>query len=731
MLIIGLKILIENSRKGCAKDMRADFVRAKNDYTPDGMYEFSKKVYITEKEKYNINIYTSGRYILKINDKYVCEGPCKGHQFVKYYDSVYTDAFNVGENEIKIIVIHTTDEYYFTSVYKSKKPEIIFEANSQNNCIISDESWDCRKNNQYEFRYAEWRFLPPYEDIDMSRGSESFSLEKRGDFDFLKGIETNYGTSKGRKLSSRPIDMLFPGKKVDFKVVKSGEDFVELDAGKYITAKVYFEFLKKADVKIIYAERYKKSKDDKGICDDCSGEINGYYDTFKTETGAEYSPFWFRTFRFIRIESKNIHEILGHVYAKLWHYPLPIEGSFECSDEYLNKMYDISVNTMLCCTHDTFYDCPYYEQNQYEMDSAIEAAALMRMSSDVKMVKKCIEEFAASQLPSGLLLSICPATFEQIIPGYSFFWIFMLYDYLEYTKDIQTAKKLVGNIDKIIEYFKEKASSNGLVTKGRYWDFVDWNPAWYQGQPVSVHGKEITVYSMYYAYALLCASKICRMLNRESLACDYMEEYKIIKQNIKKYCFDNKKGLYKDSPQDDAYSVHTIIWAIISEIETGDDATNLLSRINDEGLIKASFSMKYYLFRAIEKCGKANEIFDNLDGWREMIDMHCTTWREDPRPTVRSECHAWSSAPLYECSSNILGVKVGFDDEIIIKPETVGLTFAKGTVPTRFGLVNISWTNDENGFKIEVRAPQNVRKKVILPDGEIKMFAESETNIVN
>ncbi len=710
--------------------MKANFIRSGKDFVPNGIYEFSQKCKIEKNETYKINIYTSGRYILKINDRYICEGPCKGHEHIRYYDSVETDSFCVGENEIKIIVMHINDNAFFISVFRSLRPEVIFEAKSETNIITCDESWKCVKNNQFELRpVPSWPYAAPYEDVDFSNECTSFSIEKFGEFDFEKGIETICGATKIPKLSARPIPMLFPDEEVDFTVVKSGEDFVELDAGKYITAKVCFEFNANTDVKIIYAERYKKENDD-GMCDDyINGKIDGYYDTVKTKGNVCYSPFWFRSFRYIRIEAAGIKNVFVSAKARIWHYPLSLDGSFECSDDNFNKMQEVSVNTMLCCTHDTFYDCPYYEQLQYILDATITASILMRMSKDVRMVKKCIEELAASQLPSGLLLSAYPSVREQIIPGFSFFWIFMLNDYLEYTKDIETARKYIGNIDKIFEFFRRNCSEEGLVTKGIYWDFVDWVDEWHIGEPATASGEVITIYTMYYASALLCAYNMCMKVGRKGLAEEYKEEYAKVKEAIKKHCFDKEKGMYKDTLNKSTYSVHTIIWAIISEIETGEEAEKLLSHLKDKDVRQPSDGFNYFLFRALEKCDKVGEIFSNFNGWQEMLDMHCTTWREIPQKNSRSECHAWSSAPLYEFSSNILGVKVGFEDEIIIKPNLAGLTFAKGAVPTRFGMVNVSWTNGTNGFEIKINAPRNVYKKVIMPDGRTENFSNTETDI--
>ena len=297
------------------------------------------------------------------------------------------------------------------------------------------------------------------------------------------------------------------------------------------------------------------------------------------------------------------------------------------------------------------------------------------------------------------------------------------------SKDFETAEKFIGIIDRIITHFKTNSSKEGLITKGIYWDFVDWTNKWDNGEPVTEQGEVITVYSMYYAYALLCASRICDKIGRKGLAEEYKQEYIKVKQIIKKYCYDEVKGMYKDSVGESNYSVHTIIWAIISEIETDEDALKISEHLDDEDVVKASFAMNFYLFRALEKCGKADKIFDNLKGWQEMLDMHCTTWRERPKINARSECHGWSSAPLYEFSSNVLGVKTSFDDVLVVKPIIAGLSFAKGSVPTRFGTVDISWTNDEKGFCLSVKAPFSVPKKIIMPDGRVKEYSGNETMI--
>lgn len=711
--------------------MKTSYITPAAEFISGGIYEFSKKIILEKNEEYNINIYTSGRYILKINGQYICEGPCKGHEFVRYYDSVATDALVSGENEITITVMHTTGKN-LTTVFGERTPMVIFEAVSETNRIATDDTWECYQDNRYRLSTANWRkFIQPFEIVDFSGAKEDLKIECRGEFDFEKGKESDCGISWSRQLEKRPIPMLYPDEEISFSVVKQGDGFIELDAGKYTTAKLEFVLKKNSDVKIIYAECYEK-EDGKFVRDDASGFLKGgeggFFDEVKTgDCDVTFSPFWFRAFRFIRIEAENVSEVLKGIKGNFWHYPVDFEGDFVCSDEIYNKMYETSINTMLCCTHETFYDCPYFEQQQYVMDSAIEIAVLARLTSDMRMAKKCIEEFAASQQDTGHILANYPSTYKQVIPGFSLFWIFMLSDYLDWSKDVGFVQKFIGNVEKILDCFRQKLSPEGLVVCGRDWDYADWVPEWDNGEPVTEEGKPITLYTMYYACGLLLASDICKKIGRFGLADEYKKRHELVKESVKKYCYDEQAGLYCDSYKGSGKSMHTIIWAVLSEVETDDNALRLMDRIDDAGLAKSSFSMNYYLFRAFEKCGKIEEIYAHFDGWKKMLDMHCTSWCEHPN-NPRSECHGWSSAPLYEFSANVLGVKVGFTDEIVIAPTVPKhLEFAKGKVPTRFGVIEVSWTNTGDNFDIKVKAPAGVVKKLVLPDGEEKCFGAETT----
>lgn len=698
--------------------MMAEFIMPLESVAKCGMYTFKKTLFLNQGESVTVRIYASSAYVLYINDNYICEGPCKSAEGIKYFDTVKTDVLTDGENEIRVEVMHLTDRRNFSAMFKTDKPMLLFDAISDNIHIASDSSWECYLNGEHKLISFEMiaPYIVPNESLKVNGKKFPLTLSEGEKSDFATAYD-RVGIESRNCLYLRPVPMIYPQNALRMKEIRRGEGFVEFDAGGYVTAKAEIKLAAHSKAKIIYAECYRNNGK-KMRRDIPCGEIDGTYDIIETSNEPYvFKTFRFRAFRYIRIECDDPEKTVLDILYRKWNYPLEISGSFECSDENMNKMFDISVNTMLCCLHDTFMDCPYYEQQQYVMDSAIEAAVLMRMSSDLRPIQKCIFEFAAAQKYSGLIPANYPCSYVQIIPGFSFFWIFMLSDYLNYTHDTKLVYRYISTADKILTYFDEIVSAQGLIGKSEYWDYVDWVPDWDYGTPIIKDDDAVTIYNLYYAAALKSAEDICRKTGRCELASEYERRHCAIKDTLHQKCYDKENKLFRDGAESKRFSVHTIIWAILSEVVSESEGREMLSRLNDKDLCKSSFSMNYYLFRAMEKAGEPERIFEYLDGWNKMIESGCTTWCENP-DNPRSECHGWSSAPLYEFSANILGIKPIFENEIVIKPICGHLKQARGTVPTRFGEVFTEWKKDDDMFFITVDAPDNITKRLFLPNGE-------------
>ena len=80
-----------------------------------------------------------------------------------------------------------------------------------------------------------------------------------------------------------------------------------------------------------------------------------------------YEPFWFRTFRLLRLEitaGSMPVEILSFEATQV-NYPLAVKASWkEPEDAHSEKIWDVSIRTMRNCMFDGYSDCPFYEQLQ-------------------------------------------------------------------------------------------------------------------------------------------------------------------------------------------------------------------------------------------------------------------------------------------------------------------------------------------------------------------------------
>ena len=706
----------------------------------------------------SLKICADSRYRLYLNGKFVGEGPCQGSEYSRYYETYgageLVPLLKKGKNELLVKVLWL-QEGSFISIYRSSRPmlwidgEICFcakqgcgadNASEGKATFGTDGSWVCQRDDNVTFRHFPriHTSTPPGEEQWGEPRLTQVELEQQKAPE--RGGYNLFGLADVYPLEPRPIPNLDYEEPRIFSIVRRGDGYIELDAGKYTTA---IPTVKAAGapgsvIKIIYSESYLQKDAGgnryKGLRDAAytDPEAEFYGDVFDVvhipDSGiACFTPFWYRAFRFVRLEFTDPSVNFTELTYQSYFYPFPAEGSFECSDPALGEMWKVSINTVKCCAHEMYIDCPYYEQQQYDMDSCLELMFTQRMISDPRLPFKSVNDMARSQIFNGMLQANYPSVMTQIIPGFTMFWVIMFREYLRCAPADETtlknASSLLGTMDKALESFEIFRDSSGLVGPNPYWNFVDWVPGWYAGiTPGGVEGEPLTVESMLFVAALRSAAQIAMACGRTARAAEYKERAEELSALIVEKCYDDDAKLFRNTPVRREFSEHTSVWAVLSGIVTGEAAKELMIRTmdGDTPVAHCSFSMGSFLFRALEKAG----VYDryarrSFAGWQRMLDYHCTTWCENP-DSPRSECHGWSSAPAYEFSAMILGA---FPEEdgyktLRVRPHLWALDtdWARGNVPTPFGPVNIdvrrSGRSSDNGqdelrrFSITVKLPR-------------------------
>ena len=708
-------------------------------------YYFEKKFTATKGATLSAHVCADTRYQLYINGQIVCEGPCQGSSYVRYYETADLTPYLIeGENLIFAKVLHI-EEDSFISVFKESRAAFWFHGTLTQNGVEShlgsDETWDCYRDDAVSFH--QWRHIhrsvPPFEEVWGK--PQLTKVNVKGMYEPLIGNKcfNPWGLGETYPLVPRPIPQMKQEAFRPMTVVRRGEGFIEFDAGAYTTAKVSLTLIapKDTEINVSYAECYSLINEQghgykarRDAYDDPTAVFGGAVKDILHATGAEQTlhTFWYRSFRFIRIDfpSDAVPEIKALEFAPYF-YPLDQAGSFECSDPRLNEMWDISRNTVLCCMHEMYVDCPYYEQQQYDMDSALEMLFTFRLGSDTLMPLKSLTDLAHSQMPDGMIQANYPSTKVQIIPDFTLFWVLMLRDYLRYTGDTAGIRPLLGTADRALEGFENLKNDMGLISPTPYWSFVDWVPTWPNGIPVGGQTEPLTVTCFMYAAALKAAAEVYAAIGRKERTAEYLSRAEDMIQSVKAHCYDEKLGLFKNTPFRNDYCQHTTLWAILSGAVTGDEAGALVDRTfhSTVDVAECTFSMNHYMFRALELSGRYHYASKLFAGWHTMMEQHCTSWCENPGQP-RSECHGWSSAPAYEFSAMVLGVYPTADGykSVRIKPyvDGLGLTWAKGTIPTPQGIITVAWEKQGDELTVNVTLPENSDMSVTLelPDGRSK-----------
>ena len=198
-------------------------------------------------------------------------------------------------------------------------------------------------------------------------------------------------------------------------------------------------------LKLTYAERYKaEGSEDRA---DKNGIIEGDFDVLDIDGDFVYEPYWYRCFRFIKAETEGNVKILDS-YAYETGYPIDIENNYDFGNPADNKLWEISRRTLERCMQDTFMDCPYYEQLQYGMDTFLQSMYAYQVSSDDRLQRRAIRDFALSVNADGLVQSRTPGTSKQFIPSFSLFYIMMV---LEHFKRFGDNKLLSDNMPVILQ----------------------------------------------------------------------------------------------------------------------------------------------------------------------------------------------------------------------------------------------------------------------------------------
>lgn len=701
--------------------------------------DFRAKINLCEAPKsFPVKVCADARYKLMVNGEVVQTGPAKTCRRVRSYDEIDLAGYlHQGYNIITAVVLHyPTDQPGSYSIVSTPTPGFWMSSPDLN----TDSTWksiiepDRRIVSENPFfaplqlmeAYApfdtddDWT-VNPDSSADLWNDSYEYPVDTLSDIlrpEFLRPRSIPFMQSTACKfLKSDAIPLTIPAHDSKALILNAGElmtGFLQLTMARG----------KGARLEILESEGYVKSAPEnpknfedqpiKGDRTDAEhGTLAGYTDTytvggFGTEEIPEvFEPFWFRTFRYVRLHINTGDQpldLLSCTYRR-FEYPLDVSTTVDIDSGLLTDIQDMSLRTLRRCMHETYEDCPFYEQLQYVMDTRSEILYTYSVSADDRLARQAIEAFIDSQQPDGLLNSCSPSNTLNIIPGYSIYFIAILFDHMMYFDDKDLLRRSLPTIERILEFFSSNRRTDGLVdvigginAPNPRWSFIDWTPEWKKtrGVPPAINQGPLTMESLLAILGFQYATKICDHLGETVLAEQYWMQAAQMQRAVNTHCR-NAQGMYTDGPDCTDVSQHCQVFAVLTHtVSLAEGRHNLTTTLDDtQHYAQCSIAMIYYLFRAMEMTGLYDRTTALWRPWEKMLANHLTTSAEDDL-NQRSDCHAWGSVALYELPSAILGVKPAEPGyrSAIIDPHPAGMFYAKGIVTTPCGPISVSWSRE-------------------------------------
>ena len=399
-------------------------------------------------------------------------------------------------------------------------------------------------------------------------------------------------------------------------------------------------------------------------------------------------------------------------------YPNGGEGTFACSDDLLNKIYELGKWTLHIC------------RQSYHLDSPIHQEAL-GCTGDY-MIESLINYYTFGD-PYLTRLDIIRTArwlehndYRMFHTSYSLMWIQMLWDYYWFTADSQLIEEYMGTVTKLLDRFESYVGESGLLDQAPNYMFMDWVPVgeFNLHHPPMVMG--LGYLSALYYQGLQLALKMQKVIGvQEEIVFDaalYQRRADRIKESFQKlWSSDNE--MYMDGihvgeaitrdwmpyGEGEYYSQHTNTMAVLYDLVPKEMQKSLMRKVmTQQHLTQAQPYFYHFIFEALYKTGLFEAYgLDALRKWSDLLKECDAGLKEVWGGFDCDYSHAWGATPTYQMPSKILGVipvEPGFK-KVKVEPALGGLKWAKGCVPTSFGKIEV--VCDTSG--VQVKLPEGVQ----------------------
>lgn len=382
-------------------------------------------------------------------------------------------------------------------------------------------------------------------------------------------------------------------------------------------------------------------------------------------------------------------------------------AAFECSDEMLNRIWELCRYSIKATTFAGVFVDGDRERIPYEADAYLNQLSHYATDTDLEMSRD---------------------TFDWLMKHptwpteWAFHMIFIAHADYRHTGDTNwLAARYESLKPKLLLH---RARADGLLTSNakqiKRDDIVDWPKDERDGfvfKPIN------TVVNAFHLRSLEMMADLARALGKETEAADYTTRAAKTRAAFQKILFNPSKGAYRDGEGTDHCSQHASLFPLAFGLVPPEQISAVRTFVHQRGMACSVYAAQYLmegLFNHDAAAPALELIAAPTDrSWRHMVESGTTitweAWDQKYKPN-QDWNHAWGAAPANLFPRYLLGAEPltpGWQ-QARIRPQTGNLTFAKGKIPTPRGPITVDWKTGST-FNLNLTLPAGTTAQLDLP----------------
>jgi hypothetical protein len=379
------------------------------------------------------------------------------------------------------------------------------------------------------------------------------------------------------------------------------------------------------------------------------------------------------------------------------------KGSFKCSDEEINRIYDVAKYTFQLNTREFFIDGIKRDRWVWSGDAYQSYLMNYYLYFDNATVSRTLLALRGKD----------PVTSHiNTIMDYTFYWFLGIYDYYLYTGDKTFIKQFYPRMQSLMEYCLGRRNKDGLMEgMPGDWIFIDW------ADKLSKKG-EVSFEQLLLCRSLETMGLCADLANEKTDAAKYKQYAAELKTKLfSLYWNETKQALVHsrvDGQQTENVTRYANMFSIFFDYfnQQQKEAVKKSVLLNNNIQKITTPYMRFYELEALCAMGEQSYVLKEMkDYWGGMLQLGATSFWEEYNPSKKgaehyamygrefgkSLCHAWGASPIYLLGKYYLGVKPtapGYDT-YTIQPVLGGLQWMEGRVPTPKGAIAVNCSTKE------------------------------------